>query len=65
MPKSYQQIDKKNCFINNQVTYPIFISNEFSDFLESIWIFLLRFWNFFWKFWQMNVTLGILDMFSY
>ena len=40
MPESYQQIgEKKDCSINNQVTYPLFISNEFINFWESIWIF--------------------------
>ena len=29
---------KNNFLINNQVAYPFFISNEFNDFLESIWI---------------------------
>ena len=31
------------CLINNQVTYPFFISNEYIDFSESIWIFLPSF----------------------
>ena len=40
MSKSYQQIaENNNCPINDQVTYSLFILNEFIDFLESIWIF--------------------------
>ena len=34
---------KKKCPINNQVTYLFFISNEFIDFSESIWIFSIFF----------------------
>ena len=30
---------KNNCLKNNQETYPFFISNEFIDFSQSIWIF--------------------------
>ena len=38
--KIYQQIGKKkNRLMNNQVTYLFFISNEFIDLSESIWIF--------------------------
>ena len=30
MPKSYQETGRtNNCLINNKVTYPFFISNEF------------------------------------
>ena len=29
---------KKNCLINYHVSYPSFISNEFIDFSESMWI---------------------------
>ena len=29
---------KINCLINNQVTYPCFISDEFINFSESLWI---------------------------
>ena len=37
MSGSYQQTGRKsNCSINNQVIYPFFISNEVSDFSESI-----------------------------
>ena len=38
---------KKNSYlINNQVTHPFDISNEFIDFLESIWIFSIFFYVF-------------------
>ena len=52
--------------MNNQMTYPFFISKEFIDFLESIWIFstYLRFWIFFCKFSIMIVTLRIFDVFA-
>ena len=43
-------IVKNNFLINNQVTYPFFITNKFIDFSESIWI---KF--FFFKFKKMPV----------
>ena len=51
---------KNHCSINNQVTYPFSISNEFIDFLEVIWIFSFFFYvseNFFENFKnERNVT---------
>ena len=34
-----KKLQKNNCLINNQVTFPFFISNESIDFSEFIWIF--------------------------
>ena len=34
---------KKNCPMNNQVTYPFFMLNEFIDFAESIRTFSIFF----------------------
>ena len=43
MSKNYTQLGKQNnCLINNQVTCPFFISNEFIDFSESVWIFVFQ-----------------------
>ena len=39
MLKSYKQIGKKNCSIDNYVTYPVFVSNKFVPFSECVRIF--------------------------
>ena len=46
--------NEKNCPLNNELTYLFFISNEFIDFLESIWIFwiFLRFCKFFFEYFK-------------
>ena len=42
IPISYWKIAEQNyCSINDKATYPFFISNEFTDFLDSIWFFLI------------------------
>ena len=61
--KLLKNCKKNKCCININ----FFIANEFIDFLEFIVIKKKNFhvWKVFGKFWKMNVTLRILDIFSY
>ena len=68
IPVSYWKIAEQNyCSINDKATYPFFISNKFTDFLDSIWFFLIAIYVFekkkMWKFYKIRVTSRISDMF--
>ena len=53
-----KKLQKNNCLINNQVTFPFFISNESIDFSEFIWI--LQFFSLLWKYSFCTITCKIL-----